>query len=129
MKPFYKKITAFFRNLDLDEQEAVLMDLSRIYGANADRISRKKDYVGVMERLTEQEITGTSRKRDVLYARVVVAYEMAKDGYSEPHIARILHRDHSTINYYKQMMSDTLAMPVINQQLHRLYKRYKMVLK
>lgn len=52
-----------------------------------------------------------SRKRPVVYARMMVAYALLREGNTEHSVGTVLGWDHSTINYYRSAMDDILSSP------------------
>lgn len=123
MKEEYNQLIALFGSLDKDEQQAILQDLEKI--AEDGKEKRQKRYLATMEAMMGYSITGKSRRWENVYARAIVAYTMACDGYSEITIAKELKKDHLTIHYYKDMMHDALKFPTGFYGLVAMYKRYK----
>lgn len=128
MKEEYNQLIALFGSLDKDEQESVLQDLKRI--AEDKQKPPEKHYREIAEALSGcGDIRHNDKSRKKAYARVVVAYEMMCDGYSELDIGRELHRDHSTVHHYKVLMKDAMQFPKAYPDLIKLHKQYKNLLK
>lgn len=52
--------------------------------------------------LSVDDLTGRSRRSDIVDARSVLTYVMRLRGFSQAEIGRLLGRDHSTISYLQQ---------------------------
>lgn len=126
MAPEYNQLIALFGSLDKDEQEAILQDLEKIVERSR---PKPKPYLETMEGMMGYPITKKGNHREATYARAIVAYTMACDGYSEIAIAKVLHRDHSTVHHYKGLMRDALKFPMGFYDLIAIYKRYKDLMK
>lgn len=64
-----------------------------------------------MYRLTGTNPVAELRVRRVVTARVLVAYALMNDGYSEHEIGCVLGWDHSTINHYRKKMKTFMEAP------------------
>lgn len=53
--------------------------------------------------LTMEDISGKSRKRNIVEARRLVIKELNKIGYSSVEIALVLNKDHTSIIYHLQV--------------------------
>ena len=85
----------------------------------------KKNYIGVMECIMGTDIRKKGHDRSAAYARAVVSHVMIKDGYTESEIGRLLNRNHSTINHYKNIMNTVMEYPNQYKDIINLYEKYR----
>lgn len=58
-------------------------------------------------------------------ARIVVAYALYREGFTEVEIASAMNRDRSTICYYKAMMEDARAYPNVFPEVNEMAKKFE----
>lgn len=81
-------------------------------------------YLSVMGEILGRDVQNT-RDRDFVYARVVISVCLAKDGWSEPQIGRVLHKNHATIHHYKQIWDCACEFPKGYPDLIWLHREFK----
>ena len=59
------------------------------------------------------------------WARAIVAYSLAAEGYSENAIGTLMRRDHSTVNHMKQNMASALSRPNMYPDVIRRYNSFR----
>lgn len=62
------------------------------------------------------------------WARAIVAYTLATEGFSETAIGHALNRDHSTVNHMKKNVSQALSYPAMYPDVVDWYNRFHAVL-
>ena len=68
------------------------------------------------------DIIDSTRKREVVRARIIAAYLIYKyTKLSDNQVAEIIKRDRTTILYYRDMIANVLETPAFNKDLHYLY--------
>ena len=65
------------------------------------------------------------RCRKNLWPRVVIAYALYKEGFTEQEIGSVMNRDHSTINHYKDIMENGQRLPRMYWELIDLNSKFK----
>lgn len=60
-----------------------------------------------------------------LWPRVVVAYALYKEGFTEHEIASVMNRNRSTICHYKGIMEDAMQFPLMYQELLSLNNEFQ----
>ena len=67
--------------------------------------------VAVMQEITGIDPIERSRRRDIVAARMMIAYVLAEDGASEIAIGKLLGMHHTTIHYYITDRMKQLSLP------------------
>lgn len=67
--------------------------------------------IAVMRDLTGTDPLERSRRRDLVAARMMIAFVLAKDGASEPAIGELLGMNHTTIHYYITERMPRITLP------------------
>ena len=64
-------------------------------------------------KVTRQQIDGSGRKMEVVYARIAISKILHENGFKIIEIATILNMNHSTITHYISTFSDRIKYDVI----------------
>ena len=72
---------------------------------------KAKRFCDIMLEISGADPSQERKFRPVVMARVMVAYALLLDGYTENAIGNVLGWDHSTINHYRGKMNDILSSP------------------
>lgn len=68
-------------------------------------------YLKAMEAVVGDDFYCESRKRRLVWARNIVAYQMFKDGYKHSQIGKAIHRDRTSAMHAINNVTDMLSMP------------------
>ena len=68
-------------------------------------------YCNAVRALTGADPAERSRRWVVVYSRMMVAYRLLLEGWTQHRVANQLGVDHSTINHYRQRMAIILSTP------------------
>lgn len=66
-------------------------------------------YVSVICGITGRDIRERTREREVVWARNMVFYQLAQDGFSLSEIGRFMGFDHSTVIHGREQMKNMLT--------------------
>ena len=82
----------------------------------------------VMGEATGRPVEPKMRNSFNSWARAIVAYSLAAEGFSETAIGRALSRDHSTVNHMKKNVSQALTCPAMYPDVVSWYNSFHAVL-
>ena len=81
-------------------------------------------YVKSMNEIIGADIRQPSRKKEVVWARNMVAYRLNQEGLSFERIGRILNRDHATIFHSVRRCSDIFKYPSMYREELALWETF-----
>lgn len=84
-----------------------------------------KDYIEIMSDIIGIDITVKCRKKEVVWGRNMVAYQLRRDGLSLHDVGNILGLDHSTVVHCEQNVTNMLQNPLMYFEEMRIWKRFK----
>lgn len=81
-------------------------------------------YVKSMNEIVGADILEPSRRRDVVWARNMVAYRLNQDGLSFEKIGKVLNRDHSTVFHSVMRCKDIFKYPSMYREELALWETF-----
>lgn len=84
-----------------------------------------KRQIKTINKLIGGDVREPTRKREVVNGRIVLCYHLYRERLTLDKIGKIVGRDHSTITFYLNRMTEILDTPRGDAKLYSLYKRFK----
>jgi hypothetical protein len=91
--------------------------------------SRGAKLLDLMGQILGEPVKLKSRESRYVWARAMVAYQMIQEGYSTFEVGKVLDKDHSSVIYLRNRMSDALAYEYAYQDIVDIWKRYQTLIK
>ena len=131
-----EKIISLFKRLPIGEKRELLGTLTEIVEKElkmpkADRSNieaRIQLIFGAMEMILGEPFIVNSRERKIVWARKLVAYELAKEGFTDSQMAPYLKRDRSTIYLMRRDVRDMMGLPNLYPEEMRAWNKLQEII-
>lgn len=109
----------------------------RLFRHIYDRVMRRdyKEFIGIDETfaryhkamfdITGEDCTEHTRRRPVVWARYIVAWQMTEDGFTTNQIGARLGIDHSTVSHCRDAVKEMLEYPRYYPQELAVFRKFK----
>ena len=84
-----------------------------------------RDYVAIMREVTGIDPLGGTRKREFVWARNLIAYQMYRDGFRQEDIGAAIGRDRCTVVHCVRSVEDMLDNPGLFRKEMGVWLKFK----
>lgn len=118
----------FFEVVGIKATDKEIFNINNLYTLRNRNLTNVDDVINIVSlvakenEITFNDITGNSRKWEIVEARAEATYVLNLLGFKDVTINKVFKKDHSTIVYYRQKVKD--AMSISNKYKVQFYNKY-----